>query len=225
MSPPQNILAYLIGLLHTLEVSGVVLSGVHLVTRREGGRELVEFLQAVPLVVDRERHDLEAHDARTLELSEVLVVLEDDTDVVVEVVHAVAALEGRRRDEANRETAGHVIVLLVAHGTGEVVNDPVDPVLVVNHRTEQSHLGLVVVLAAEDLARVRHLHLDLVKARLDHVALEHLAEVFRRLLRALGHAERQIIVSIRQLRLGRGDLVHEQRDLVPCLVRLRRDAG
>ena len=77
---PRYSAAYLVGLLHALEVSGVILSGVHLVTRGESGRELVEFLQAVPLVVDREWHDLEAHDAGTLELSEVLVVLEDDAD-------------------------------------------------------------------------------------------------------------------------------------------------
>mmetsp|Transcript_39512 Transcript_39512/g.88412 ORF Transcript_39512/g.88412 Transcript_39512/m.88412 type:complete len:356 (+) Transcript_39512:586-1653(+) len=216
---------HLVRLLHRLEVSGVVHGGAHLVAGGEGGGVLVEVLHTVPHVVDRKRDDLEADNARAFERREILVVLEDDADVVVEEVHLAPPLEGRRRHETHRKSTGHVVVLFVAHGAGQVVDDPVDAVLVVDDAPKQAHVRLVVVLLAQDLAPVRHLHLDLVKGGFDHVALEDLPQVFRGLLGVLGAAERQVVVRVRKLRLGRRDLVHKQRHLVSSSVRLGRDAG
>ena len=181
---------YLIGFLDTLKIARVVLSRIHFVTAAQRRGVLVEFLQAVPLVVDTEGNDLEPDDTRALESLVVFVVLKHDPHVIVQEVHAAASLEGRWCHEANWETTRHVVVLFVAHRTRHLVHDPIDAVLIVDDAAEQPHIRFVVVLFTQDFARVRHLHLDLVQRTLDHVTLEHLTQIFARTFGAFRLAER-----------------------------------
>mmetsp|Transcript_63510 Transcript_63510/g.127557 ORF Transcript_63510/g.127557 Transcript_63510/m.127557 type:complete len:419 (+) Transcript_63510:862-2118(+) len=174
---PLHVVAvhHLVRLLHRLEVPRVVLRGVHLVARRKRGGVLVEVFQPVPHVVDGEWDDLESDDACAVESSRVFMVLEHDAHVVVQKVHLAPPLKRGRGHEPNREPARHVVVLFVAHGARETVDDPVDAVLVVDDGAEQAHVRLVVVLLAQNLAPVGNLHLEFVQRALDSVAFEDFA--------------------------------------------------
>lgn len=100
---------------------------VHVVARVQQRGLGVELLvvAVVPLVLDREGHHLEAHDAAALEQRRVLVELDHDAHVVVQAV-LVGLLVAGGRDEADGEPARDVVVVLIVHGHWQRVQDPKD---------------------------------------------------------------------------------------------------
>mmetsp|Transcript_14576 Transcript_14576/g.43288 ORF Transcript_14576/g.43288 Transcript_14576/m.43288 type:complete len:211 (-) Transcript_14576:64-696(-) len=187
-------------------------------------------------MLHRERLDLRADDAGALEGVRLGVVLEDDPVVVVHVVHPRACPRDRLgAPEAQREAAlvdGDDAGRAAAEGglddsgrRGEVVDDPVDPVVLANLGGEKRRLLRVVRLLAEQLARDLHVHLDRVRGVLDAVSAHHLAKVFA-LVNNLGWpTEWQVVPLVGQVRLGGRQLVDLQIDGLAVAVIDRRHTG
>ena len=144
------------------------------------------------------------------------MVLDGDEQVVVEVV---GALFGARDVAAAAEAEGEAEVVdghrLIRVGLvhilgrrGQVVGDPVHPIVLLDPQAELLDLNLRELLAAEDLARLLHAHLDVVVGVHDAVTAQDLAQVLRDVLEGSGLAEGQRIVLVGQLGPRRGELIH-----------------
>mmetsp|Transcript_11078 Transcript_11078/g.29748 ORF Transcript_11078/g.29748 Transcript_11078/m.29748 type:complete len:404 (-) Transcript_11078:9-1220(-) len=164
---------------------------------------------------------LEADNAVALVLVRIGVVLDVQSDVVVDEV--VSVLHDSYQEPIHvREFAARPAV---ARGCREVVEDPVHQVLVLNHATEPVLLRVTQLHLAEFLASLVDPHLDLVGGVLDHVTHQRLSEVLHALHDLLRLAIWQRIVGIRKLRLHGSQLVDLQVDLLPVLVLLRGESG
>mmetsp|Transcript_101531 Transcript_101531/g.275948 ORF Transcript_101531/g.275948 Transcript_101531/m.275948 type:complete len:237 (+) Transcript_101531:1150-1860(+) len=155
-------------------------------------------------VLERLRHavrlHLETHDAVALVLVRALVVLQIQLDVVVDVVPRVP-------DDADGEPVhvGALPAVLappdVARGRGQVVDQPVHQVVVVDHAAELCLLLGREFLGAQLPAAHVLQHPDLVGTVLDAVAFQDLAKVLHALLNHGWLAVRQGVVPVGQLRL------------------------
>mmetsp|Transcript_1196 Transcript_1196/g.2113 ORF Transcript_1196/g.2113 Transcript_1196/m.2113 type:complete len:295 (-) Transcript_1196:30-914(-) len=194
----------------------------------EGGLDRIP--RGLVLVLHAERLDLEPDDAREISL-DVLVVEDGEAQVVVDEVLGLPALLGGSL-EADGEThlvhldRGTGLLPVLDHRRGQVVQDHVDAVLVIDLLLEL--LGLIgrdAVQLANNLARLIETHLDLVQGVQDAISTQHLAEVLGGVDDGIRAAEGKRVILERQRRLSGGDLVNlEVHQVIPSVI-LGRDTG
>lgn len=106
---------------------------------------------------------LEPHDTSSSERLIVFMVLDHNTNVIVEEVHLLTTLEGRRGDESYRKATRNVIIplqhrhrrmkikvgnnfqlysLIISHGSRKVVYNPVNSIFIINNASKQAHVSL-----------------------------------------------------------------------------------
>mmetsp|Transcript_16113 Transcript_16113/g.41699 ORF Transcript_16113/g.41699 Transcript_16113/m.41699 type:complete len:248 (+) Transcript_16113:1252-1995(+) len=166
------------------------------------------------------RLHIEADDAVALEHIRVGVVLEFQRDMVVHVVMAIL-------DEANKEAICEDNLPIMPPILGcsrEVVHDPIDKVLLVDHPAELFLACNAQRHAAECSARHVDQDIDRVGRVLDDVSHQGLTEILTALSDHVRQAVGQCIIPIWQLRLHRRQLVDLELHRCVCLVLLRQEA-
>jgi len=142
---------------------------------------------------------------------------------MVEQAVDIGVIVIRRGDKTDRKPPRNEIVLVVAHGRWQGIQDPMDTVVVVDQLPEKLHLLLRVAFGAEFYAGFRYLHFELIRAIGDGVASQNLAQVFHFAATFGGAAEGDIIVFVRDLSFRRSDLVDFQGNL--AISNTRRRSG
>mmetsp|Transcript_73408 Transcript_73408/g.164353 ORF Transcript_73408/g.164353 Transcript_73408/m.164353 type:complete len:245 (-) Transcript_73408:104-838(-) len=162
------------------------------------------------------RLHLKADNSVALKVFLVGVVLQQQLHVVVDIVTTVP-LYAHGEAVHVREVAP-LCHPCVACGRGEVVDDPIHQVLVVDHASKLVLRLLCQRELAEDLARHVLHHLDVIGRVLYDVPNEDLPEVLHTVLDGLRLAVGQHVVPVRELRLHGRQLVDLQVHL--CALRV-----
>ena len=158
-----------------------------------------------------------------------LVVVDVDVHVIVHV--GVLGIAGTGVDEADRKSAGVVLLLLSGFGQTDggrrdVVDDPVVVISVPDVHPEIPCLDLAELDLTKNLAVRLLLHVDGVGRILDLVTREEFAEIFRRHSgTALGNAEGEAVVVLGKLGVDGRHGVDLHGHLVALLERQGLDAG
>mmetsp|Transcript_34090 Transcript_34090/g.79203 ORF Transcript_34090/g.79203 Transcript_34090/m.79203 type:complete len:312 (+) Transcript_34090:1141-2076(+) len=173
-------------------------------TRVSGIRLHVGLRQTVRL-------NFKANDSVVLSIVFGSVMLEEQPHVVVDVVSAAVLVDQADRESViEREVLPFWPGLAVASGSGEVVDNPVHQVLVLDHAPELVLLRRGELLLAQHLAALVVRHADLVGGVLDLVPDEELSQILNAVRDRVWLAVPQNVVPIRQLRLHRCQLVDLQ---------------
>mmetsp|Transcript_38807 Transcript_38807/g.84464 ORF Transcript_38807/g.84464 Transcript_38807/m.84464 type:complete len:278 (-) Transcript_38807:46-879(-) len=190
----------------------------------------VHGIPLLVLVVNAGGLNLEPDDAGEISL-DVLVVEDGETKVVVdEVLGGTTLLSGSLETDGEAHLVhldgGTGLLPVLDHSGGQVVEDHVDAVLIIDLLLEGGGLILAeAVELAHNLAGLIETDLDLVQRVQDAIATQHLTEVLRGVNDGIGAAEGKGVILERECGLRGGDLVDlEVHKVIPGVI-LRRNTG
>mmetsp|Transcript_47998 Transcript_47998/g.112033 ORF Transcript_47998/g.112033 Transcript_47998/m.112033 type:complete len:245 (+) Transcript_47998:1166-1900(+) len=172
---------------------------------------------------DRPRIYLETNDSESVEDVSIFMILQLQGDVVVDVI--LVGLVHKPYGEAFYVDAVALGDSLVLCGSRQVVNHPIDHVVIVNHGLELVLIAGVQVILAQLLASFVLLADELIWRVLDEVALKHLTKILHHHLHPFFRlAKGQCVVPEGQLRLHGGQFVDLQFYLIFWLIILRSNS-
>lgn len=115
--------------------------------------------------LDGKRDNFESHHSGARELCLVLVVSDDNSNVVKQIMLGLLLLWCGRY-ESHWVPPGNIAQLVIAHGNGQTIEVPVNSEFLVNHVLEHVDLAFLMVFAAKNNACLILFHAKLLKNKL-----------------------------------------------------------